>query len=445
MNSKLNIARSFAILCLIIALMLSSPMVTACQAPAPDQEDYLLYLPILLEDNTPSTPFWKVNLNFSPYIDGQDPNTGITLSETQIRQRLSLIAPYSRWVRSFGCGSGLEAIGRVGHQMGVKVAAGAWIGRDLTINQDQINCLIAEAKAGNIDMAVVGSEALLRGDVTVETLIQYLDQVRAEVPASIPVTTADVYSVLLDNPELIDHVDVVLPNIYPFWEGYPIQHAVAVVDYWYKELVETYSPKPVYISETGWPSCGSFNESIGSPANQAAYFNQTVSWARENDVFMFYFAALDESWKMREEGLQGACWGISDRQGKLKPGMEPALLGVYTSHETELPLTCGASTPSIEFMFVPEIGSEENVTGKACGVVNLEYNVVLFIKVGETWWVKPYQNKPYTAIAPDGSWEVDYTTGGIDEEATIMRAYLLPKGVDAFGDLSSYPFIEKTR
>lgn len=439
--------RSFALLCVVILLMVNVPEQTSGQAAASNQGNRV-YLPIVYHWDESAPTVRKVNFDFSPYVDGQDPNTGVQISEAQIRQRLGLIAPYSSWVRSFGCGSGLEVIGRVAHEMGLKVAAGAWLSGNTTTNQEQINCLIAQANAGHVDLAIVGSETLVRSDISVNTLIQYLDQVQAAIPASIPVATADVYSYFLDNPGLIEHVDVIMPNIYPFWEGYPIQNAVAVVNYWYQKLAETYPSKPVYISETGWPSCGSYHDSLGSPANQAAFFNQIVSWSRDKNVFLFYFDALDESWKAREEGEQGACWGVFDKQGKLKSGMDPVFSGVYTPYTTQLPPTCGASSYSFQFTSVPPIGSDENVKGKTCGVVNLDYNIVLYIKVGGTWWIKPYSNSPYTAIAPDGSWEIDYTTGGIDEQATVLRAYLLPKGVIANSDisrLSAYPYIEAAR
>ena len=40
-------------------------------------------------------------LSFSPYVDGQSP--GAEVSEQQIRQRLSIIQPYTHWIRSFSC------------------------------------------------------------------------------------------------------------------------------------------------------------------------------------------------------------------------------------------------------------------------------------------------------------------------------------------------------
>ena len=40
-------------------------------------------------------------LSFSPYMEGQSPGTEI--GEGQIRERLSIIQPYTRWIRTFSC------------------------------------------------------------------------------------------------------------------------------------------------------------------------------------------------------------------------------------------------------------------------------------------------------------------------------------------------------
>jgi hypothetical protein len=43
-------------------------------------------------------------LCFSPYLDGQEP--GEQLSEQQIRRRIEIIKPYTKWIRSFSCTEG---------------------------------------------------------------------------------------------------------------------------------------------------------------------------------------------------------------------------------------------------------------------------------------------------------------------------------------------------
>ena len=52
-----------------------------------------------------------------------------------------------------------------------------------------------------------------------------------------------------------------------------------------------------------------------------------VSWAEAEKVSYFYFEAFDESWKVTYEGSQGAHWGVWDKDGNLKPGMEDVFDG----------------------------------------------------------------------------------------------------------------------
>ncbi len=391
----------------------------------------------------------RILIDFSPYIDGQDPNSGTVLSEAQIRQRMQIIAPYSKWIRSFSCGNGLEVIGRIAHEMNLQVAVNAWIGRSTVVNQQQISCLINQANAGYVDLAIVGSEALLRGDITPDALIGYIDQVRQAIPSSIPVTTADVYTTFLGNPLLVDHIDLIFANIYPFWEGYKVQYGVAMLNYYYNQLVTTYPTKTIQISETGWPGCGTHGDAVGSPANEALYFSQAETWARDKNVTLFYFEGLDESWKARYEGPQGGCWGIWDKNGVLKAGMSSVFDGTSVPYDLTLPSTCDTDQFSFEFTYVPPYGSYNNVQGQTCGIFHKDYQVMLYIKVNGGWWVKPYAGQPTTSINSHGTWSVDYTTGGVDKSATEIRAYLIPTNevgsCNPISDTCGYQMVSVTR
>jgi exo-beta-1,3-glucanase (GH17 family) len=72
--------------------------------------------------------------------------------------------------------------------LGLKVAAEAWIGSDSTHNAAEISNLISAAKSGYVDMAIVGSEVLLRGDVSEAQLLSYMVLVRQAIPSTVPVT-----------------------------------------------------------------------------------------------------------------------------------------------------------------------------------------------------------------------------------------------------------------
>ena len=72
-------------------------------------------------------------LCFSPYEEGQEP--GEVLSEEQIRRRIEIIKPYTKWIRSFSCTEGNELIPRIAKEFGIKTLVGAWLGDDDEINK----------------------------------------------------------------------------------------------------------------------------------------------------------------------------------------------------------------------------------------------------------------------------------------------------------------------
>lgn len=261
-------------------------------------------------------------VDFSPYLDGQDPNQGAQVSKKQLKKRLRLLVPFTKWVRTFGTGNGQDLAGQLAHKFGLQIAMGAWLSRDLAANEREITTLIESAQAGKADLLVVGSEVLLRGDLTESQLIAYIERVKRAVPG-LAVTTGEVYGVLLAHPDLIAAVDVVFVNIYPYWEGVAINNAINFLDSRYQQVKAAAGGKTVMISETGWPSCGNaVGGAVPSPQNAGLYFRQFVEWARAGGVAYFYFEAFNESWKARYEGPQGSCWGIWDQEGNLKPEMQ---------------------------------------------------------------------------------------------------------------------------
>ncbi len=62
----------------------------------------------------------------------------------------------------------------------------------------------------------------------------------------IPVATADVYGELLGHPNVLAAGDVVLPNIYPYWEGINVSYAVSLLHNRYQEIVTADSRQTHY-------------------------------------------------------------------------------------------------------------------------------------------------------------------------------------------------------
>jgi len=84
---------------------------------------------------------------------------------------MTVIAPYTKWVKSYGVTSGLEKIGAIAHELGLKAAVGIWLSSDYTENEAQLTNAITAAQAGEVDMLIVGNEVLLHGNLSEAELI----------------------------------------------------------------------------------------------------------------------------------------------------------------------------------------------------------------------------------------------------------------------------------
>lgn len=257
-------------------------------------------------------------LCFSPYLEGQ--NIGDILSESQIRQRMEVIAPYTKWVRSFSCTDGNEFIPKIAREKGLKTIVGAWISADRQRNEKEISTLIDLAKSGYVDIAAVGNEVLLRNELPREEIIKYIHQVKKALP-EIPVGCVDTYYQFHEHRDLVDACDIILANCYPFWEGSHIDYSLVYLQKMYEITVAAANGKPVIITETGWPNEGSshqFNSAEPTKDNAMKYFAAVNNWSLEQAVGLFYFSSFDESWKVHHEGDVGQRWGLWDKDEKLK-------------------------------------------------------------------------------------------------------------------------------
>lgn len=255
-------------------------------------------------------------LCFSPYLEGQEPQSIIT--EEQIKRRMKIIKPYTNWIRSFSCTDGNEKIPVIAHQNGIKTLVGAWLGDDPDINRREINMLIQLAKDGYVDIAAVGNEVMYRGDLTEDELLDFIYEVKEAVPG-IPVGYVDAYYEFTDRPRITEACDVILANCYPYWEGCPLEYSLLYMKDMYNQAVKAANGKKVIISETGWPNLGSsFEGSHPSYENAIKYFINTQLWSQEDDIEVFYFSSFDEPWKVGSEGDVGAYWGLWDKDENLK-------------------------------------------------------------------------------------------------------------------------------
>lgn len=258
---------------------------------------------------------------FSPYLK-EDPTNGGTVSQARIASLLNKVSPYASWLRTF-CSTGDWAnMPQLVKSRGMFLAAGCDLYTDYAYNEEEIEGLIAQVRTGKVDIAVAGDETLYEGILTEDELIDYIRRVKV---AGAPTTSSDSWDNLLSHPRVMAECDVIIVNIYPFWEGVDISQAVDYLASVYNEVKAAAGNKEVVV-ETGWPTAGDAQgRAVPSLKNARTFLSSFISWAQSNNVRYFYFEAFDEKWRASYEGTVGAHWGLWNSNAALKSGMAKIL------------------------------------------------------------------------------------------------------------------------
>jgi exo-beta-1,3-glucanase (GH17 family)/cellulose synthase/poly-beta-1,6-N-acetylglucosamine synthase-like glycosyltransferase len=269
-------------------------------------------------------PWTKVipGFAFSPYQAGQSPIERIEPGVEDIQRDLALLAGKTQAIRTYTVAGVFGEIPRLAKPYNINVALGAWLSVDLDANEKELQRLldVATTPPYNIVRLIVGNEAILREDLTVEQMIAYLNTIRPNT--DIPVSTAEPWHVWLKNPELAEHVDYLAVHLLPFWEGIALEQAVDFSINTYKQLQQTFPGKPIVVTEVGWPSNGrSIKAANASQANQAKFLRRFIQRAEQENIVFYVMEAFDQPWKSDIEGSVGGHWGVFDsfRTPKFEP------------------------------------------------------------------------------------------------------------------------------
>ncbi len=265
------------------------------------------------------------NVSFSPYRIDQDPYHKRYPTHEQIRDDLRFLKGKVESVRTYSSLNGLEIVPGLAAAHGMKVSAGAWIDRRLDENEKELANLISNAnRYHSINRVIVGNEAVLRSDVSVEELIDYLDRVRGAV--TVPVSTAEPWHVWLKYPELAEHVDYIAIHVLPYWEGIGLDVAVQWVTDCYGRVRAAFPGKPVWLAEVGWPSHGVRNRAAKpSLLNASVFARRFLNLAERENLDYCIMEAFDQPWKGGVEGRVGAYWGLFDGERRDKVMMQGPL------------------------------------------------------------------------------------------------------------------------
>lgn len=104
------------------------------------------------------------------------------------------------------------------------------------------------------------------------------------------------------------------------------------------------------------------------------------------------------------------------------------VVGIMGSAGMVLAMSRSATAqPAIRVQSLPGYGTSGAMRGVVTGVDTTAYRVAGYIYIdGGGWWTKPTHQTPTVPLGTDGSFELDVTSGGLDDRATIFCAALIP-------------------
>lgn len=261
-------------------------------------------------------------VSYAPFRGGETPfDRTIVIAPERIEADLRVLAGFTRCVRTYTVGEGLDAVPPLAEALGLRVLLGAWIGGEPDKNARQLARVVelANRHSQTVAAVIVGNEVLLRREQPAERLARMIAETRANI--AVPVTYADVWEFWEKNPQVATVVDFVTIHTLPYWEDHPVavEEAIEhVVDTW-RRIQAQFPDRPVFIGEAGWPSAGRMREGARpSPLNQARFVRELLVRAAAEGIGINLIEAFDQPWKRRLEGTVGGHWGLftADRQPK---------------------------------------------------------------------------------------------------------------------------------
>ncbi len=234
-----------------------------------------------------------------------------------IHRDMQVLAGHTTRIRTYSSAE-LPAIPALAERENLYVTAGVWLDAREDNNRKEIDAIEQAVRINSsIDRIIVGNEQILHGAFTPADLILKIREVKRRTRK--PVSTAEPWHVWLRYPELAANVDFITVHLLPYWEGLPVMEAL---DYSFdrlRQIEEKFPNKKIVIGEVGWPSQGDRRMgSFASPAHQAQFLREFLVQAQARNLDYFIMEAIDQPWKIDNEGRAGPYWGMldADRQAK---------------------------------------------------------------------------------------------------------------------------------
>jgi len=302
--------------------------------------NYLVY------SKSSGTAVQLTGMCFGPYLTGAPPDQR---TPDQLKTLIAPLVNYTKGIRTYSMTSGLDQIPVIAKGYGLKVVACAWLDGTNTSNGTisaadipEIQNLVTQANAHNVDIALVGSETTNNG-LTLNNLQSYITQTKALLSGTttssgspVQVASGLMFSEASD-ATTVGLCDVLFVHVYPCYanQGIDGSSPTAIsgnLDWAYNYFKGLYpdvasGQKQLIIGETGWATSGSDPNcplSIFNTQNAATYLSTVISWAATNNVEYYTFEAYDEPWKSANGNWEGN-FGLWDSSMNIKPNISSVL------------------------------------------------------------------------------------------------------------------------
>ena len=227
---------------------------------------------------------------FSSVRDNESPARQIHALPSAIEEDVVTASRVASAIRTYTVQSSSYLIPEFCRRNNVDCLVGAWIGPDHWQNAAQLERLVHLVKSGNerIKAVIIGNEVLHRGDCSEAQLIDYIKDARESIDR--PIAVADTWRAWVEHPKVAAEVDICGVQIYPFWEGLPIDGAAEYTVKRLKEVQSAYPNKRIILTEFGWPTDGDVLGTSGAvTGKRRAVFSRDHSavGAGLNGVFLF--------------------------------------------------------------------------------------------------------------------------------------------------------------
>ena len=147
--------------------------------------------------------------------------------------------------------------------------------------------------------------------------------VKAQVPSTIKVGTAEVWDRLVRDKQVIDAAEIVLIHAHSYWAGVATDDAVSYANKAYHAVKRIAGDREVILGEVGIPTAGQTRgASVPGISNLNQFLLEMTTWANAENIKVFFFAGFDENWKSGEPGEVGTHWGIFNSDMSFKGGLE---------------------------------------------------------------------------------------------------------------------------